>query len=102
MDGLPFGTRGGTLIKHQFPQDAEYVFSFNLANTTAGADLDVMLDGERIKQFNIARGGRAVDVYLRSDTGQLATLVDMVDAGELRVDVGERLPLAQPPAAPET
>ena len=61
VDGLPFGTRGGTLIKHQFPQDAEYVFSFNLANTTAGADLDVMLDGERIKQFNIARGGRAVD-----------------------------------------
>ena len=57
MEGLPFGTRGGTLIKHQFPQDAEYVFRFNLANTTAGADLDVMLDGERIKLFNIARGG---------------------------------------------
>ena len=47
VEGLPFGTRGGTLITHQFPQDAEYVFSFNLANTTAGADLDVMLDGER-------------------------------------------------------
>ena len=29
---------------------------------------------------------------------QLATLVAMVDAGELRVDVGERLPLAQLPA----
>jgi len=41
------------------------------------------------------RGVRAVDVYLRSDAGQLATLVAMVDAGELRVDVGERLPLAQ-------
>jgi NADPH:quinone reductase-like Zn-dependent oxidoreductase len=44
------------------------------------------------------RGVRAVDVYLRSDAGQLATLVAMVDAGELRVDVGERLPLAQLPA----
>jgi NADPH:quinone reductase-like Zn-dependent oxidoreductase len=44
------------------------------------------------------RGVRAVDVSLRSDAGQLATLVAMVDAGELRVDVGERLPLAQLPA----
>jgi mono/diheme cytochrome c family protein len=61
VEGLPFGTRGGTLIKHQFPQDAEYVFNFNLANTTAGADLDVLLDGVPIKQFNVKRGGRAVD-----------------------------------------
>jgi mono/diheme cytochrome c family protein len=61
VEGLPFGTRGGTLITHQFPQDAEYVFNFNLANTTAGADLDVLLDGQHIKQFNVQRGGRAVD-----------------------------------------
>jgi mono/diheme cytochrome c family protein len=61
VEGLPFGTRGGTLITHQFPQDAEYVFNFNLANTTAGADLDVLLDGQHIKQFNVKRGGRAVD-----------------------------------------
>ncbi len=46
---------------HQFPQDAEYVFSFNLANTTGGAELDVLLDGERLKLFNIKRGARAVD-----------------------------------------
>jgi NADPH:quinone reductase-like Zn-dependent oxidoreductase len=44
------------------------------------------------------RGVRSVDVYLRSDAAQLATLVSMVDAGDLRVDVGERLPLAQLPA----
>ena len=61
VEGLPFGTRGGTLITHLFPLDAEYVFSFDLANTTAGADLDVLLDGERLKLFNIQRGGRAVD-----------------------------------------
>ena len=24
IDDLPFGTRGGTLIRHVFPQDAEY------------------------------------------------------------------------------
>jgi mono/diheme cytochrome c family protein len=61
VDGLPFGTRGGTLITHLFPQDAEYIVRFDLANTTGGADLDVLLDGERIRLFNVKRGARAVD-----------------------------------------
>ena len=26
VEGLPFGTRGGMLIKHEFPADADYVF----------------------------------------------------------------------------
>src|SRR5436309_12250676 len=26
VEGLPFGTRGGTLIEHEFPADGEYVF----------------------------------------------------------------------------
>jgi mono/diheme cytochrome c family protein len=61
VDGLPFGTRGGTLITHLFPQDADYIFRFDLSNTTAGADLDVTIDGERIKLFTVKPGARAVD-----------------------------------------
>ena len=61
IEGLPFGTRGGTLIAHLFPRDAEYVFRFELANTTGGADFDFMLDGEPIKRFSIKTGARAVD-----------------------------------------
>src|SRR6185503_4304387 len=26
VEGLPFGSRGGLLIRHEFPADAEYVF----------------------------------------------------------------------------
>jgi hypothetical protein len=26
VEGLPFGTRGGMLIKHEFPADGEYAF----------------------------------------------------------------------------
>ena len=44
------------------------------------------------------RGVRAVDVFVRSDAAQLATLVELVDRGELRVDVAERLPLQELPA----
>jgi NADPH:quinone reductase-like Zn-dependent oxidoreductase len=40
-----------------------------------------------------ARGVRAVGVFVRSDTEQLKRLVKMVDCGELRVDVAERVPL---------
>jgi NADPH:quinone reductase-like Zn-dependent oxidoreductase len=44
------------------------------------------------------RGVRAVGVFVRSDAEQLSRLVAMVDGGELRVDVAERVPLAELPA----
>src|SRR5262249_11858503 len=44
------------------------------------------------------RGVRAVGVFVRSDAEQLARLARLVDRGELRVDVAERVPLAELPA----
>ena len=44
------------------------------------------------------RGVRGVDVFVRSDAGQLSRLVELVDRGELRVDVADRVPLAELPA----
>ncbi|GAB2580013.1 NADP-dependent oxidoreductase [Microlunatus antarcticus] len=41
-----------------------------------------------------ARGVRGVDLFVRSDAAQLAHLVALVDRGELRVHVEERVPLA--------
>jgi NADPH:quinone reductase-like Zn-dependent oxidoreductase len=40
------------------------------------------------------RGVRVEQVYVRSDAALLAELVSRVDAGELRIDVAERRPLA--------
>lgn len=40
-------------------------------------------------------GVRAAAVFVRSDAGQLADLVKLVDAGELHVDVADRLPLSE-------
>ncbi len=45
-----------------------------------------------------ARGVRGVDVFVRSDAEQLAGLVALVDRGELRVDIAQRVPLAELPA----
>jgi len=57
FDSLPLGTRGGTAIKYQFPLDAEYTIS--IEPLTGGNDahqLEVTIDGERVKLFTV--GGR--------------------------------------------
>ena len=60
IEGLPFGTRGGILIKYQFPADGEY--SFKVKGVTGyfqavlggvkGEQLEVTVDGERVKVFD--------------------------------------------------
>ncbi|HZG91602.1 MAG TPA: NADP-dependent oxidoreductase [Pseudonocardia sp.] len=40
-------------------------------------------------------GVRVAEVYVRSDAGQLAQLVALVDAGELRIDVAARRPFGE-------
>ena len=35
MEGLPLGTRGGIVVQHNFPADADYVLSGRLLRTVA-------------------------------------------------------------------
>ncbi|GIJ46713.1 NADPH:quinone reductase [Virgisporangium aliadipatigenens] len=44
------------------------------------------------------RGVRGVDLFVRSDAEQLAHLATLVGSGELRVEVAQRVPLAELPA----
>lgn len=41
------------------------------------------------------RGVRGIDLYVRSDAAQLAGLVELVDRGELQVEVARRVPLEE-------
>ena len=60
IEGLPFGTRGGILIKHQFPVDGEYSFKVKgvtgyfqaVLGGVTGEQLEVTVDGERVKVFD--------------------------------------------------
>ena len=60
IEGLPFGTRGGILIKHQFPADGEYTFKVKgvtgyfqaVLGGIKGEQLEVTVDGERVKLFD--------------------------------------------------
>src|SRR2546421_689194 len=50
VDGAPFGTRGGLVIDHVFPADAEYVFevTLNSGSNARFEDIDISIDGERV------------------------------------------------------
>ncbi len=51
IEGLPLGTRGGLIVRHTFPLDAEYDLSIN-GGFGGGGATDVTLDGERIEVRN--------------------------------------------------
>src|SRR5262245_15408089 len=52
IEGLPLGTRGGMLVRHNFPADGEYkvsVQNFGVRTYVPGEQIEVLVDGERVK-----------------------------------------------------
>ena len=61
-EDLPFGTRGGLSVRHYFPVDADYSVRVHLQRRRpSGQEIDVRLDGQRIKTFVVAPRNRAAD-----------------------------------------
>ena len=57
MDGLPFGTRGGALVTHLFPQEAEYDIQVELGrarNVSVPHRLEIAVDGEQVELVTLA------------------------------------------------
>ena len=60
-EALPFGSRGGAVIRHHFPVDGEYVVRVHSQNSIGGGvrppsereQLDVRLDGVRLRSFTL-------------------------------------------------
>ncbi|MEE8460625.1 MAG: DUF1592 domain-containing protein, partial [Acidobacteriota bacterium] len=89
-EALPFGSRGGIAVRHNFPADGEYLLKVRLARNSRDYitglldkphQLDVRLDGARLELFTIggethgksaplfsnnAMGDRAQDIYERT------------------------------------
>ncbi|HEX5048991.1 MAG TPA: DUF1592 domain-containing protein, partial [Gammaproteobacteria bacterium] len=82
VEGLPFGTRGGMLIEHEFPADGEYFFTVKgmtgyftaVLGNVKGEKLEVTIDGERAYLYDwdseIARtegnGGRTPAIPVKA------------------------------------
>ena len=64
LDGAPFGTRGGTVVTHNFPADGKYKFQLLLHGEPTGAlfgrtvraiQMEVAIDGERVGVVKVDR-----------------------------------------------
>src|SRR5216684_3404116 len=71
LEGLPFGTRGGLVVQHEFPADGDYVFKLFPINQglmdnnrafgeITGEKLELLVNGERVHLYDwdkdLARG----------------------------------------------
>src|SRR5688500_3356650 len=70
LDGMPFGTRGGIIARHDFPADGEYRFSiqnFGIGSFVPGEQLALIIDGERAHVWPYRGVGAAVGMTADSD-----------------------------------
>jgi hypothetical protein len=82
IEGLPLGTRGGILIEHYFPLDAEYDFSVFLTRNIVGYmtglewphELEITIDGERV--FIADVGGEADNAASDENFAAAANAID--------------------------
>jgi Protein of unknown function (DUF1592)/Protein of unknown function (DUF1588)/Protein of unknown function (DUF1587)/Protein of unknown function (DUF1595)/Protein of unknown function (DUF1585) len=58
VDGAPYGTRGGMVVNHVFPADAEYVFevALNSGSNARFEDIDISINGERVALIEYESG----------------------------------------------
>jgi hypothetical protein len=81
VEGLPLGTRGGLLFKHNFPQDAEYQFSIKLLRNIVGYltglefahQIEISIDGERVflAQVGGEEDNRASDLAMSATADKI-------------------------------
>jgi hypothetical protein len=91
LEGLPLGTRGGIIVKHNFPLDGEYVIKVRLWRVTADMirgledqhQVEISVDGRRAK---LARIGGPEDQHL-SETNSGASCIDIDNRLSVRVPV---------------
>ena len=70
LDGMPFGTRGGIVMRHDFPADGEYKFSiqnFGIGSFVPGEQLALIIDGERAHVWRYRGVGAAVGMTADTD-----------------------------------
>ena len=70
LDGMPFGTRGGIVARHDFPADGEYKFSiqnFGVGSYIPNEQLALIIDGERAHVWPYRGVGVNVGMTIEAD-----------------------------------
>jgi mono/diheme cytochrome c family protein len=70
LEGMPFGTRGGIVARHNFPADGEYKFSiqnYGIGSFVPGEQLALIIDGERAHVWPYRGVGQSSGMQIESD-----------------------------------
>jgi hypothetical protein len=71
LEGLPFGTRGGTVVRHTFPVDGTYEIQMrlsrdrneNVEGLTDPQQIELTLDGRRVQVFGVKPNRNQMGIY---------------------------------------
>ena len=91
VEELPFGTRGGLLLEHVFPQDAEYDIRVEVAGDQGlpqPHQLEITIDGEQVRLFRFGEWAPEPAREAGPLTGTTAVVYVTDGDYELRVPVG--------------
>jgi hypothetical protein len=96
IDGLPLGTRGGILVRHNFPLDGEYVIKVRLWRNTFDLlrgmedphQIEISLDGARLGLVTV--GGREDFVAMAQNPGAFGSDLDQRLTVRVPVKAGMR------------
>jgi len=82
IEGMPFGTRGGLRVRHDFPADGEYKFevqNFGIGSFIPNEQLEILIDGERAHLFTYK--GVGLSSGMQADNDGTLTVSVPVKAG---------------------
>jgi mono/diheme cytochrome c family protein len=71
LEGLPFGTRGGAIVRHTFPLDGTYEIQMrlsrdrneNVEGLTEPQQVELTLDGQRVQVFGVKPNRNQMGIY---------------------------------------
>jgi len=79
VEGLPLGTRGGTIFEYQFPVAGEYEIQLrltrdrdeNLEGLNGTHEIDVLIDRQRIQRFTVSKKNKANNKDYEADDSSI-------------------------------
>jgi hypothetical protein len=97
IEGLPLGTRGGILVRHDFPVDGEYIIKVRLWRNTFDLlrgmedphQIEISLDGERVRLVTV--GGHDDFVKMAENPGSFGADLDQRLTIRMPVKAGSRV-----------
>ena len=86
VEGTPYGTRGGLVVVHNFPADAEYEFRINIGGGVGTRNEDVVftVDGDIVQTLHYEKG-----VSRNNESAEFPLGFDYLKTPRLRIKAGQ-------------